>query len=121
MLRAEVLPGKKVRGRFVDALQAQKIAQGNVAQASDRTKEDYNKNVISVISRLFEGGAFGTQSCEEAQRQNPLRKLNLFAVESLNGYTKMSELLAAVTAVGTSAKGQHALIAFSPTTRQITH
>jgi hypothetical protein len=84
MLRVEVLLGKKLRGRFVDAAQAQKIAQGNTAQSSNMSKEDYNKGVIGVIDRLFMGGAFGTQLCEEEQRQNPLRKLNLFTVESLN-------------------------------------
>lgn len=108
-LRVEVLPGKKLRGRFVDAAQAQKIAQGDTAAPSNMTKGDYNKVVIDKIEALFHGGyLFGTQLCEEAQRQNPLRKLNLFAVESLNGYTKLSDLLASVTGGSTSASKANA-------------
>jgi hypothetical protein len=97
ILSVEVLPGKKLRGRFVDAAQAQKIAQGKTTEPSNMTKDEYNAEVIKSIYNLFDGGFFGTNQCEDEQKQSPLRKMNLFAVESLNGYTKISDLLASVT------------------------
>jgi hypothetical protein len=36
-------------------------------------------------------------SCEDERRANPLRTLNLFSLESINGFSKVSELLASVT------------------------
>jgi hypothetical protein len=102
ILSVEVLPGKKLRGRFVDAAQAQKIAQGKTTEPSNMTKEEYNAEVIKSIYSLFDGGFFGTNQCEDEQKQSPLRKMNLFAVESLNGHTKISDLLASVTQFSTT-------------------
>jgi hypothetical protein len=102
VLRVEVLPGKKLRGRYVDAAQAQKIAQGQVNEPSAMTKEIYNKAIVSQVYNLFGGSFFGTIKCEDVQRQNPLRKMNLFSVDSLNGYKKISDLLASVTPLATS-------------------
>jgi hypothetical protein len=102
ILSVEVLPGKKLRGRFVDAAQAQKIAQGKTTESSNMTKDEYNAEVIKSIYSLFDGGFFGTNQCEDEQKQSPLRKMNLFAVESLNGHTKISDLLASVTQFSTT-------------------
>jgi hypothetical protein len=101
MIRVEVLPAKKLRARFIDGAQAQEIAQGKPTAPSTMTNDEYNKAIIDTIYGWFRGGFFGTHLCEEEQRQSPLRKLNLFAVESLNGYTKISDLLASVTPLRT--------------------
>jgi hypothetical protein len=55
---------------------------------------------IDYIYGLYDGGWFGVMSCEEERRANPLRTLNLFSLESINGFSKVSELLASVTGTG---------------------
>ena len=99
ILRVEVMPGKKLKATYVDAAQAQKVARGNATAPSSLSKADYNKAVIEQIDRIFSGGFFwDTGSCDELQQRNPLRPLNLFAVQSINGFAKISDLLASVTA-----------------------
>jgi hypothetical protein len=98
MLRVEVLPAKKVRGTLIDAAQAQAIAKGSPNAPSVLSTADYKKAVIAYVNTIYEGGFFGIGTCdEERRRKNPLRVLNLFSLESINGFTKLSDLLASVT------------------------
>jgi hypothetical protein len=60
------------------------------------SKEEYNKAVRDAINNIFTGGFFGTHMCEDELKSNPLRKTDLFAVDSLNGYNKLSDLLKSV-------------------------
>ena len=71
ILRIEVLPGKKIRGNWVDAANAQLVAQGKLIESS-MTKEEYSKEARLLISRIF-SGFFGVINCDDEQRQNPLR------------------------------------------------
>jgi hypothetical protein len=96
LLRIEILPGKKIKAILVDAAKAQSIAKGNASAPAVLSKEDYNKEVRTVVNRIFDGGLFGVNSCDEEQKQNPLRTLNVYAVDSINGYSKLSDLLASV-------------------------
>jgi hypothetical protein len=93
ILRVEVLPGRQLRGTYVDALQAQQIAKGNVGAPSAMSPNEYNQNVRQAIARIFQGGIWGTETCDQERGQNPLRKLTLFEVVSINGFTRLSELL----------------------------
>ncbi len=95
MLKLAVLPGKKLRMNFIDAAQAQSMAKGNISAPPVMTAESYNKDVREAVNRLFGGGAFGTATCDEEQRQNPLRTLTVFEVDSINGYNKLSDVLEA--------------------------
>ncbi len=96
ILRIEILPGKKIKGVWVDAAKAQHIAQGNAAAPDVLSKEDYNKEVIKRINGLFHGGFLGYNSCDEEQKLNTLRTMTLYAVESINGFSKISELFTSV-------------------------
>ena len=100
MLRIEVLPGKKLKATLIDAAQGQGIAKGHSNEPKTLSASDYNVEVINYVNGLFAGGAFGVDTCEEERRANPLRTLNLFSIESINGFTKISELLASVTSKG---------------------
>jgi hypothetical protein len=62
------------------------------------SKADYNHEVRDRIAEIFDGDKFfsGTSSCDEVERINPLRHTDLYAVESINGFTKLSDLLAPV-------------------------
>jgi hypothetical protein len=100
MLRAEVLPAKKLKGTLIDAAQAQALAKGHPSAPSVLSMADYNKEVIGYVNSIYEGGLFGILSCEEECRLNVLRVLNLFSLESINGFTKLSDLLASVTSKG---------------------
>jgi hypothetical protein len=98
VLRVEVMPGKTLKATYVDATQAQKVAKGNPVASSHLSKEDYNSAVLSHIDAIFSGGFFSEAThCDYVQQVNPLRPLNLFAVQSINGYTKLSDLLASLT------------------------
>jgi len=97
ILRIEVLPGKKLKGTLIDAAQAQAIAKGRTNEPKTLSQEAFNDAVIAFVNRLYSGGAFGVASCEEERRTNPLRTLNLLSLESVNGFSKVSELLASVT------------------------
>ena len=100
ILRIEVLPGKKLKAILVDAAQAQAIAKGHSNEPKTLSTSDYNSAVIAYVHRFYEGGLFGVITCEEERRLNPLRTLNLFSLENINGFVKISELLASVTAKG---------------------
>lgn len=93
ILKAIVLPGKKLKLTYVDAAQAQSVARGNTTAPAVLSSEAYSREVRTDINRIFGGGFFGTVSCEAEQGQNPLRKLTLFDIESLNGFTSLSALL----------------------------
>jgi hypothetical protein len=93
VLKIEILPGKRLKGTFVDAAQAQRVARGATNAPSSLSKEDYGRSIISTINGLFSGGAFGTNDCDEELRTNPLQKTTLYVVDSLNGFHKISELL----------------------------
>jgi len=97
IFRVSLLPGKKLKGAFVDAAQAQKVAKGETGAAGVLTKEQYNTAVRQDIGRIFNGGVFGTSSCEEEQRTNLLRKMTLFEVESINEVNSLSALLESVS------------------------
>ncbi|PDT50044.1 MULTISPECIES: hypothetical protein [Sinorhizobium] len=97
LLKAVVLPGKKLKMTYVDAAHAQAVAKGNTSAPAVLSTDDYNKHVREDINRIFDGGLFGTVTCEEEQRQNPLRQMNLFEVESINGFNSLSELLKSVS------------------------
>jgi hypothetical protein len=71
-----------VHGEFVDAAQAQKVAQGQTNPPPSLTKDQYNKAIKDMVYRLFAGGPSGMITCEQEQRQKPLRKMTLFIVES---------------------------------------
>jgi hypothetical protein len=98
MLRIQVVPGKKVKGTLVDAAQAQAIAKGHPNEPASLIGSAYNEAVISYVNGLYSGGFFGNASCEDERRSNPLRTLNLFGLESINGFKKISDLIASVTA-----------------------
>jgi hypothetical protein len=94
VLKIEILPGKRLKGTFVDAAQAQRVARGATNAPSTLSKEDYGRSIISMIYTLFRPGLFGTKDCDEEIRTNTLRTTNLYVVDSLNGFLKISELLA---------------------------
>jgi hypothetical protein len=98
ILHIRIQPGKRLTAEFVDARQVQLKAQGNPNAAIVLSKDEYNKAVRDKIEQIFSGGFFGTVSCEDVLKSNTLRKTELFAVENLNGYKKLSELLKAVSA-----------------------
>jgi hypothetical protein len=99
IMRIEVFPGKTLKGTLIDAAQAQGIAKGRWNEPKTLSASDYNAAVINYVNLLYDGGRFfGVQTCEEERRANTLRTLNLFSLESINGFTKISELLASVTA-----------------------
>src|SRR5262249_30881890 len=96
VLSVEVLPSKKLRGVYVDARQAQLKARGNADAPASLSNEDYRRAVRQQISWIFEGAEFGTLSCDDVAKSNPLRTGDFYAVESLNGYTTLSQLLRSV-------------------------
>jgi hypothetical protein len=98
VLRVEVLPGKTLKATYVDARQAQLKATGAANSEVPMGKADYNHEVRDRIAEIFDGDKFlsGTSSCDEVERINPLRHTDLYAVESINGFTKLSDLLAPV-------------------------
>jgi hypothetical protein len=98
VVQVRILPGKRLAARFVDARQTQLKAQGNPTAPAILSKEEYNKSVRDEIENIFSGGFFGTPLCDDVIKANPLRKADLFAVDSLNGYKRLSELLKAVSA-----------------------
>ena len=85
ILRIEVLPGKKLKGTLIDAAQAQAIAKGGSNAPRTLSPSAYNAAVIAYVSDLFSGGEFGVQPCEQERLKNPMRTLNLFSLESING------------------------------------
>ncbi len=94
VLRVEILPAKKLKGTWVDAAQTQLVAKGNPKSPPVLSKDTYNRHVINAINSIFSGGSWGINACDDDQRANPLRKLTLYAVDSINGFSKISELLA---------------------------
>jgi len=96
ILRIEILPAKTIKGVWVDAVKAQHIAQGNTTAPSVLSMDEYNKLVRQSINQLFAGGSFGVNDCAELQKKNLMRQMTLYAVETINGYSKISELLASV-------------------------
>jgi hypothetical protein len=94
MLRIEVLPGKRLKGTLVDAAKAQQVAKGNASTTSTMSKDEYNSNIISIVNRILDGGDWGVKSCEFEKNFAPLKVMNLYSIDSINGHTKLSELLA---------------------------
>ena len=97
ILRIEVLPGKKLKGTLIDAAQARGIAKGRTSEPKALSESAYKQAVIDYVKGSYDGGWFGVMSCEEERRANPLRTLNLFSLESINGFSNISDLLASVT------------------------
>jgi hypothetical protein len=98
ILKIEVLPGKKLKATYVDATQAQKIARGQPRAVSNISKDDYNNSIIEEIDSLFDPGIFvDVRDCDELIKLNFMRPTQLYAIDTLNGFTKISELLASVT------------------------
>jgi hypothetical protein len=98
ILKIEVLPGKRLRGTYVDAAQAQMLARGKVGATKVLSTKDYNEEVRNAVSRIFEGGFFGSSDCDQEQLSNPLRELKLFPLDSINGHSRISDLLNSVSA-----------------------
>jgi hypothetical protein len=98
LLRIQVLPGKKLRGTLVDGAQAQAIAKGRPNEPASLVGDTYKEAVISYVNGLYVGGFFGVLSCDDERRSNPLRTLTLFSLESINGFTKLSDLIASAKA-----------------------
>lgn len=96
LFKALVLPGKKLRITLIDAAQAQNVAKGNPSAPPVLSTDDFNKEVRGHINHVFSGGSWGTLTCDDEQRQNPLKTLTLFEVESINGFNSLSELLKSV-------------------------
>lgn len=97
LFKALVLPGKKLRITLIDAAQAQNVAKGNPSAPPVLSTDDFNKEVRGHINHVFSGGSWGTLTCDDEQRQNPLKTLTLFEVESINGFNSLSELLKSVS------------------------
>ena len=97
ILKAVVLPGKKLKLTYVDAAQAQSIARGNTLAPAVLSPKDYNRHIRDDIYRVFSGGLFGTTLCDSEHVQNPLRRMTLFDIESLNGFTSLAALLKSVS------------------------
>jgi hypothetical protein len=96
ILRIEILPTRKIKGVWVDAARAQHIAQGNATVSSALSTDDYNKLVRESINIIFSGGLFGVNDCDDLQRRNSMRQMTLYTVETINGYSTISELLSSV-------------------------
>jgi hypothetical protein len=94
MYQARVLPGRKVELRVVDAAQAQKVARGFISAEKTLDDKSFNERILSMIENLFRSSFFGSRACAAADRDNPLRDIVLFSVESINGHARMSDLLA---------------------------
>ncbi len=92
-LKAVVLPGKRLKITYVDAAQAQAVAKGNTSAPPVLSPADYKRAVREDVNRIFTGGLFSTETCDDEQRRNPLQKLALFDIESINGQTSISGLL----------------------------
>jgi hypothetical protein len=97
ILRVEVLPGKKLKGTLIDAAQAQAIAKGRTNEPKVLSETAFNEAVIDYVNGLYDGGWLGVTSWQDERRMNPLRTLNLLSLESINGFSKVSELFASVT------------------------
>jgi hypothetical protein len=100
VLRVVVLPGKRLKAAYVEARQAQLKATGAAGSEAPMSKADYNHEVRDKIAEIFEGERFfsGTSTCDELERNNPLRHIDFYAVQSINGFTKLSDLVASVKA-----------------------
>lgn len=96
LLKVTVLPGRRLRGTFVDAAQAQAIAKGNPSAPPVLSESDLKKEVREWLGQIYEGGYFGMATCEQTASENPLREMTLFTLDSLNGATTISELLDSV-------------------------
>lgn len=93
LLKIEVLSGRRLRAQFVDAAQAQSIARGNQKSPPVLDASGYKNAILAQINDLYRATIFGTVGCDELQRENTLRTLTLYSVETLNGFTKISDLL----------------------------
>lgn len=96
LIRATVLPGRRLRAVYIDGAQAQAIAKGNPSAPAVLSKDDFANAVRIAIERLFRGGTFGVQTCEQEREESPLLEMELYTVESLNGFHSLSELLKSV-------------------------
>ena len=96
LLKVVILPGKRVKLTYVDAAQAQSIAKGNASAPAVLSKEAYAKAVMSDVANIFDGGLFGTEDCEQLRARNPLRPLELYEVDSINGFRTISELMKSI-------------------------
>jgi hypothetical protein len=97
VLRITVLPGKKIRGVLVDAAQAQAVAKGKSNEPPSLNPDAYKEAVLDYVNNIYAGGTWGPFLCEDERRLNPLRTLTLYAVESINGFSKISDLLASLS------------------------
>jgi hypothetical protein len=97
ILRIQILPGRKLKGTLVDAAQAQAVAKGKSNEPSSLDPAAYKMAVIDYVNGLYKGSPFGTHLCEEERQSNPQRTLTLYALDSINGFSKISDLLASVS------------------------
>jgi hypothetical protein len=96
ILKLQVLPGHRLKATYIDAAQAQNKAKGNPSAPQVLSKEQYTQEILAIIRSIYSDGPWGTLSCDEERHQDSLRDVNLFAVESINGYETLSELLASL-------------------------
>ena len=94
IIRITVQPGKKLRATLVDAAQAQAVAKGKLNASPSLTPEAYKEAVVTYVNNIYTGGIFGPLLCEDERRMNPLRTLTLYPIESINGFSKISDLIA---------------------------
>jgi hypothetical protein len=93
LLKIEVLSGRRLRAQFVDATQAQSIARGNQKSSPVLDDSGYKNAILAQINDLYRTTIFGTVDCDELQRENTLRTLTLYSMETLNSFDKISDLL----------------------------
>lgn len=91
--QVKVLPGHKLSIRIVDARQAQLIARGTVDAAPSLSQPDFNSKIVDGIEALFRDNFFSSPICAVARSKSPLIDLQLYTVESINGFNKLSDLL----------------------------
>lgn len=96
MIKATLLPGRRIKAVFVDGAQAQSVAKGNTNASPTLSQGDLHKAIRQWISNLYQGGGFYTDLCDQLAAQNPMRPMTLYPVETLNSYVAISELLKSV-------------------------
>src|SRR3954470_20191834 len=96
ILKLQVLPGHRLKATYVDAAQAQNKAKGNPSAPQVLSKEQYTQEILADVRSIYSEGPWGTLSCDEERHQDPLRHVNPFTIESINGYETLSELLASL-------------------------
>jgi hypothetical protein len=91
--KVSMLPANQIALVIVDERQAQLKAQGDQNAKPVLSNQEYSKALIDQINDFYDGGFLLSTSCDDLQRLNPLRKLVLYAVKTINGYSSISKLI----------------------------